>query len=435
MKLENMLPLFLPFKYHNIVVPSFRTRLLELFRSDPNRQMIYECATDFLTEHLTNKNNYDAIQMELSRYLNWVWANKLDVREVKRPDMVSFINFCNQPPTELINCKAASVLVEEYGELELNPEWRPFKTKQNEPYVRKDSTVKRQLSILSSFYVYLADEDICHRNPAELALRRLNLKKMDNVSIEEKDNKSLSQIQLSYVLRVLDALCEINPARFERSRFLFYLMVMAFPRRSEVSASLTYSPKMSDFERHSVSGGKVRFTFNIRQAKGGKQRKVLCGKQLINALMRYRKFLGLTPLPSDAEKDAPLFIRHRPASHGREAGLVDANLSSNTIAGLIKEIYLLTSYQLIEDGYHDEAKKIVELSAHSTRHTGITAALSAGRKPELLMKDTGHSSIDSLMIYNNDRLDYRLEDVDKLDSKIIEIAKLETTQPVYDLAI
>ena len=114
---------------------------------------------------------------------------------------------------------------------------------------------------------------------------------------------------------------------------------------------------------------------------------------------------------------------------------MDANLSSNTIAGLIKEIYLLTSYQLIEDGYHDEAKKIVELSAHSTRHTGITAALSAGRKPELLMKDTGHSSIDSLMIYNNDRLDYRLEDVDKLDSKIIEIAKLETTQPVYDLAI
>lgn len=421
----------MPFKYHTLVVPSIRNRLLSILENNPNRCVVYEYATDFLAEQLTNRNNYDAVQMELSKFLNWVWGNGLDVREIKRSDMIAFVNFCNNPPQDLINEKATSFLIEESGEFEVNLDWRPFKKKKGEAYKRKDSTVKRQLSVLSSFYTFLADEDYCHRNPAELALRRINLRSMDNVDSTVNDNKCLTQTQFSYVLTVLDKLCEINPARFERSRFLFYLMVLAFPRRSEVSATLTYSPMMSDFERHSREKGKTFFTFNIRRAKGSKQRKVMCNKLLIRALMRYRKFLGLSELPRRGDDDAPLFVRHRPAAHGRDAGVVDANLAANTIANLIKEIYDLTAYQLEEDGLFDEADKIRQLSCHSTRHSGITFALTAGRSAELLMKDTGHSSIDSLMIYNNDVLEYRLEDVAKFDDKLVELALVEQSTTDY----
>lgn len=423
MKIEDSLPLFAPYQYHNVIVLPIKERLQALVKKSPQRLTEYEYAYEFISDQIVNKNNYEAYQGELSKFLNWCWFYNLDIRDVKRSDMTKFIKFGNTPPEDLINDKVTQMLIEESGELSVNSEWRPFKKKRGSTYERKEASVRRQLSVLSMFYTFLADEGYCLVNPPAIALRRLNIKQMDNVDSTENDNKCLSQTQLSYVLFIVDRLCEINPARFERSRFLFYLMIMAFPRRSEVSATMTYSPLMSDFERHKLSGGD-RYTFNIRLAKGGKSRKVLCSKELMSALSRYRLFLGLSALPSLADDEKPLFVRHRPASHGREAGKVDANLSAKSIAELIKELYEFAAIQLEKDGLIDEAIAIRELSAHSTRHTGITLALTAGRSPEKLMKDTGHSSINSLMIYNNNSLEYRLEDVDKLDSKVIELARL-----------
>lgn len=420
--LEQFSPIFMPFAHRDVVLMPVRKRLFDVFRKIPTSRTTYEYAADFLAEQSVNKNNYDAYRSELNLFLNWCWREGIDAIDVTRKDMFAFVTFGNTPPDELVTHKPTKMLIQDGDDLIVNPEWRPFKkTGQQQPYSRKAKTIVRQLSVLSSFYIYLADFNHCLTNPASVVLRRINLGSMDNVNTQETDNKSLSQTQLSYMFKVLDELCIINPARFERSRFLMYLMIMAFPRRSEVGATMTYSPNMADFERHAFPGGE-RFTFNIRKAKGGKSRKVGCPQQLVQALIRYRRFLGLTDLPSRSEINIPLFVRHKPAAHGREAGVLDANLSDKVISDLVKEVYEFTAIQLDKDELFADAEAIRELGAHSTRHSGITLALTAGRTADKLMQDTGHSSTNALMIYHSRSLEYRLQDVDKLDSKIVELA-------------
>lgn len=243
---------------------------------------------------------------------------------------------------------------------------------------------------------------------------------MEGVALTDQKEKALSQLQLGVMFDTLDELCKANPdkLKYERARFIMHLLILAFPRRSEVSATLTYSPLMSDFERVRV-GDAIRYVFNIRKGKGSKSRKVLCSNLLIDALMRYRLFLGVSelPLPND---DSPLLVRLRAAPHGREARVVDACISDKQLAEVVKWVFEETAQRLELMEEYEEAAHLRTLSIHSCRHTGISLALSAGRKPELLLHDTGHSTMASLMIYNSSRVEYRIGEVDKVDELLVQ---------------
>lgn len=412
-------PIFLPHKQRHCVLPELRIILLEIFRQIPTAQETYEQVEDFLFELAGNRNNYDSYRSDIVTFLNWMWAQDLDVHLIKRKEMMQFVEFCNHPPTELISINAMRPVIEDKvfrDELLLNEEWRPFKnTNPDQPYARSKATITRQLSVISSFFTYLNDNDTLVGNPAALVLRRININTMDNVKSEQVLDRSLSMLQLATMMDLLEDLCLMNPDRYERSRFLIYLLILAFPRRSEVSASNTYSPKWNDFKRIRV-GDRFHWVFHIRKAKGGKSRHVVCPKKLINAMKRYRLFLGKSEYPKP-DDNSPLFVRHRPASHGREAGIVDANLSSNAIYDLVKDIFKLTADRLeLEMEELDEASSLRELSTHSTRHTGISLAISAGRNIETLMLDTGHSSYNSLNKYKTAKVDFRIGEVDLIDS-------------------
>src|SRR5690349_11281293 len=64
---------------------------------------------------------------------------------------------------------------------------------------------------------------------------------------------------------------------------------------------------MGQFRRDTKTGV---WGFHIPRSKGGKKRTVAVSNQLLKALQRYRRFLGLPPLPVPNE-DTPLFVRHR----------------------------------------------------------------------------------------------------------------------------
>ncbi|MBD0788010.1 site-specific integrase [Vibrio sp. Y2-5] len=417
LSVSNFYPVILPHSYSQVVLPELREILQVLFNELPEAQEEYELAEDFLSELMGNKNNYDSYRTDLVCFLNWVWAHKLEVGSIRRKEMTQFIFFCNTPPQELI-AKAAprTVLTDSKyrDEFILNPDWRPFKNPSIEmPYSRSQATIAKQLSVISSFYTYLNDCEYCDHNPAALVLRRLNIGSLDNVKPHDEVDRSLSILQLATLLDVIEDLASENRDKYERTRFLVYLMILAFPRRSEVSASTTYSPKMSDFIRVRV-GDEFRYVFHIRRAKRGRSRKVLCPRKLVDALVRYRRFLGLTDYP-DSNDNSPLFTRHRPASHGRDAGIVDANLSSNSIYNLIKEIFHFTASRLEDMEEFEEADILRSLSAHSTRHTGISLALSAGRSPEKLMLDSGHNSYSAFKRYVTTKVDFRVGEVDLID--------------------
>ncbi|MDN2483902.1 tyrosine-type recombinase/integrase [Vibrio agarivorans] len=420
----NFFPIFLPHKHAFVILPEMREALLPCFKSIPTAEASYNYALDFLAESYSKPNNYDTYRNDLIVFFCWAYANGKDVVDITRTDMLAFIKFCNEPPRELQAKSARPVLIinkADEDDLRINPEWRPFKNANpDKPYTRMESTVQKQLSVLSSLFVYLNDVEHTTINPAALALRRFNPKSMDGVALTEQKEKALSQLQLSAMFDTLDELCieSENKLKAERARFLMYLLILAFPRRSEISATLRYSPLMSDFERVRV-GDVVRYVFHIRKGKGSKSRKVLCSGLLIEALKRYRLFLGQSelPLPTD---DSPLLVRLRAAPHGREAKVVDACISDKQLAEVVKWVFEETALRLDLMEEFEEAAHLRTLSAHSCRHTGISLALSAGRKPELLLHDTGHSTMASLMIYNSSRIEYRLGEVDKIDTVLMD---------------
>ncbi|MEI8659248.1 tyrosine-type recombinase/integrase [Vibrio sp. Hal054] len=384
----------------------------------------YEHAYDFLAESRHHKNNFSAYRGDLTVFLNFIWRIlKKDVMDVTRHDLVKFVEFGNTPPPELIARGTYPQFLYENSELFINDKWRPFRTVTNGQYQRKENTVKAQLSNLSSFYIYLSDEGYCDRNPAAVALRRMNINNMDNVvPVDHEVEKALSRTQISYLLKTVNRATETsdNKLYFERTRFLIHFMILAYPRRSEIAATNTRSPKMSDFHRIRTDDNSVKFGFKIAKSKRGKGRTVTCSNRLISALIRYRRVLGLSDYPSRTET-TPLFTRIQAASHGREAGIIDANLGADQIGELVKEAFELTALALMEDGYIDEADEIRTFSSHALRHSGITIDLDSGREPKDVMKDSGHANMQSLAIYQSSRVEFRIASASLKDA-ILETA-------------
>lgn len=416
-------PIILSYSYRTVILDELRSVLSDVFNRVEGAEEVYEFACDFLMDYVGNKNNYDSYRTDLVVFLNWAWANELDIKTINRKHMSEFVAFTNNPPPQLISRFASRAVIPDKkhkSELALNLDWAPFRNPQiDQPYSREQKTIVKLLSVVSSFYTYLMDCEYTHYNPAAVALRRLNIASMDGVKAQSDKDRSLSMIQLATLFDVLDELAIENPSRYERTRFLMHLLIFTFPRRSEVSASMVYSPMMSDFERVRV-GDSYRYCFHIRKAKRGRSRKVVCPARLIDSLVRYRRFRGLPDLPDRNEK-APLFTRMRPASHGRSAGEVDANLSSNSIYEIVKDAFENTAIRLEEMEEFDEASDLRSLSTHSTRHTGISLALSSGRPSDRVMMDSGHTSFSAFKGYITNKVEFRFSDVDLVESLLDSI--------------
>ncbi|GIC77712.1 site-specific integrase [Moritella sp. F3] len=420
-------PMFLPHRHHQKYSPEITEHLktyVQVVGTQVNEE--YDHAYDYLSENYHNANNHKSIRNELCLFLNWTWqVQRKLVKDLTRKDIPKFIDFCNSPPFDLISSVAGVPITinepkERLSEWTpcLNPNWKPFvnqKAKQGLAYQRLPATMHKQLSIISSFFLYLNDLEYTISNPAAIALRRLNPSNVANLGIEDNDrDKALSQMQVNCIFELLEYLVEENPEKYERSRFLFYLLVLAYPRRSEIAARPTHSPTFSDFRRHKA-GDKTYYTFFIPRSKGSKSRSVIVSDMLLEALKRYRTFLGLNPLPLADEIDVPLFIRHQVATHGRQVGVLNSNLGAEQISALVQELFELAANVLIEKGEIEEASELRLHSCHSLRHVGISNDLYSGRPPSEVMKCSGHSSYSALEIYTSSRTDLRVPNVNLKD--------------------
>ncbi|MGL4473875.1 MAG: tyrosine-type recombinase/integrase, partial [Shewanella sp.] len=134
-------------------------------------------------------------------------------------------------------------------------------------------------------------------------------------------------------------------------------------------------------------------------SKGGKRRSVAISNAMMQALSRYRLSLGLSQLPTAGE-DTPLFIRHRAAARGREAGVLNANLGIRQLREEVQQVINLAAEQARADSLDEDARQIANMSAHNIRHTGITHDININRRPlSHVQADAGHDSIDTTSKY------------------------------------
>ncbi|GAA0794031.1 tyrosine-type recombinase/integrase [Marinobacterium sediminicola] len=368
--------------------------------------VVYEYTVDWLLEQRGNENNFKTYRSELTTFLYWCFEiEHCSPLDITRRSLFRYVEFCRHPPETLIAYynSAQFKTDKETGDRYPNPAWRPFLGRRQDglvvPYRLSEQALRTKLAILSSYYGFLIDEELTERNPARQILKSGAIKAGGQFLAEGEGYeqiKAFSELQWSYVMGMAHKLAKDNPQLHERTLFLVSLMYGCYLRISEVAARPGFAPIMGQFRRDGQTG---IWSYHIPRSKGGKQRSVAVSKDLLRALKRYRKHLGLSDLPPPGD-ETPLFIRHRAAGRGRDAGIQNANLGIRQIRELLDELFERASLAAEQDGFDEDAAAIREMTPHSLRHTGITHDINLNQRPlSHVQADAGHDSIDTTSRY------------------------------------
>jgi len=346
----------------------------------------FKAALSFLYAYKDVKMTYNAYRREIERFLHWSWqVNKKSILKLKRTDIEAYIKFCQHPRSTWIGIFKHARFIEKQGERVPNPAWRPFVvtvTKANhrkgiKPKIAKfklsNNSLKDIFAILSSFYNYLLQEESVTNNPVALIRQKSKF-----IRKQQASNKirRLSKLQWQYVIKTAKKLAEKDPNTHERTLFILSILYSMYLRISELTASSRWIPTMNHFQRD--SDGNWWFT---TVGKGNKQRQIAVSTTMLAALKHWRKYLGVSPLPSPAD-NSPLL----PKIKG--AGPI---ASTNSIRKIVQYCFDQTMDVLYEDNFIEEAESLVEATVHWLRHTGISDDVK--RRPrEHVRDDAGHSS-------------------------------------------
>jgi site-specific recombinase XerD len=113
--------------------------------------------------------------------------------------------------------------------------------------------------------------------------------------------------------------------------------------------------------------------------KGAKYARIPVPDDMIHALVRYRRHLGLSAMPR-RQDDTPLLVGLRQRQP----------ITARRLNQILKQLFNAAADRLPDDLAH-KAEKLRTASAHWGRHTGITAKVDAGMQERYVQKDARHA--------------------------------------------
>lgn len=343
-------------------------------------------AKAFLLNYMHVETTFNAYRREIERLLHWLWivADK-SLPTLKRTDIESYIEFCQNPPLSWIGVKKAPRFVETSNGREANCEWRPFVatvTKQEHKdgkfadiknYTLSEKALREIFTIVSSFYNFLIQEEYAPINPiAQIRQKSRYFRKTQG----KPQVRRLSELQWQYVIETAQIMAQESPEYHERTLFMMSALFGMYLRISELAASPRWSPKMGDFY---CDQDKLWWFATV--GKGNKERHIAVSDQMLQALKRYRTYLGLSPLPAMGDK-MPLFNKTK----GK--GPIS---STSYIRKIVQACFDRAIARLKEDHLQDEIAALESATVHWLRHTGISEDVKI-RPREHVRDDAGHSS-------------------------------------------
>ncbi|MBS0359075.1 MAG: site-specific integrase [Proteobacteria bacterium] len=352
----------------------------------PKFQKDYQLAQTFLYSYRGSPATFNSYRRDIERLLQWTWFFKeTALNQLKREDIEEFIDFCQKPPKTWLGLKNTPRFLEFEGERMPNPEWRPFvvtvtkkeykdgKEADIKDYQLTQSALQSIFAILSSFFNFLIQEDYAEINPvAQMRQKSKYLRKQQHKQIIRR----LTELQWGYVIETAELLADKNPAEHERTLFIMQSLFAMYLRISELSASPRWTPQMGDFTKD--TDGHWWFT---TVGKGNKERMISVSDDMLEALKRYRRALGFSPLPAPGDT-TPLIMKNK--------GL-GAITSTRMVRKIVQFCFDQSIHRLREDGFHEEAESLMSATVHWLRHTGISEDVKH-RPREHVRDDAGHSS-------------------------------------------
>lgn len=346
----------------------------------------FSVAIEFLKSYVGSLGTFNSYRREIERFLHWTWiVAKKSIKNLKSNEIEDYIRFCQNPPKSWIGIKKAERFIEKNSQRIPNSEWRPFVATTSKAASRKgvcvdiknfelsQGAVKQLFAILSTFYNYLLQEEYVFMNP--VAQIRQKSKFIRNYQSHSQIRR-LTELQWEYIIETTRTATEINPDKHARTLFIITALYAMYLRISELAASKRWTPKMCDFHRD--HDGNWWF---ITVGKGNKQRQIAVSDAMLNALKRYRKYIGLSALPSPADT-TPLL------SKIKGKGPIT---STTYIREIVQTCFDQAISKLHEDGHIEESESLNEATVHWLRHTGISDDVK--RRPrEHVRDDAGHNS-------------------------------------------
>lgn len=354
--------------------------------SDVGLDLDFIKAKNFLESYNGSDATFNAYRREVERLLHWSWwVAQKSVKDLRREDIASYLEFCQSPPLHWIGVKKAPRFIEKDGQRVPNAEWRPFVATVSKSAHRKgiapnpkdyalsQTALQEIFAILSSFYNFLIQEDYAEVNPI-LHIRQKS-KYLRRRQGKPKIRR-LSELQWNYVIETAEQMAANDPEQHERTLFIMSALYAMYLRISELTASERWTPKMSDFYRD--HDGLWWFT---TVGKGNKERQISVSNAMLNALKRYRQSLNLSPLPTVADL-SPLL---------RKTKGKGPMTSTTHIRKIVQTCFDETIKRLTQDGLQEDAENLLEATVHWLRHTGISDDVQH-RPREHVRDDAGHSS-------------------------------------------
>lgn len=353
--------------------------------SRPFAEADYRQALYFLYSYRGSLATFNAYRREIERLLQWSWfIEEKSIKEIRRQDFESFINFCQKPPEHWIGTKHTARFIDKAGERIPNPDWRPFVATVSKvagrqglapeikEYALSQKALQAIFAICGSFYNYLIQENYIGFNPvAQIRQKNKFLRKKNTKGIVRR----LSELQWAYVIDVVENMANQAPELHERSLFMVKALYGMYLRISEL-ASARWQPQMGHFQKD--TDGNWWF---MTVGKGNKERMISVSDAMLDALRRYRQSLGLPPLPTRGET-TPLICKTK----GR--GPIQ---STRQIRSIVQTCFDAAFEKMVADGLKEDALELRTATVHWLRHTGISEDVKY-RPREHVRDDAGHSS-------------------------------------------
>jgi integrase len=250
-----------------------------------------------------------------------------------------------------------------------SPHWRPF--------LGPLSTTSRRsaLLIINALFSYLVKAGYLSGNPLALVKRRVHGSILNPQGTQRFLEQELWQALLDTV-EALPKATERQLQHYQRSRFLVALLYLLGPRVGEVATHT-----MGSFVE--IRG---RWWWTVT-GKGKKTARVPVNEDMLEALINYRTFFGLTPLPVP-EETTPLVMSLKGTS----------GISDNMIYRITKTLFNQAAEQL-EATDPWRAEKLRRASTHWFRHTSITHQADAGISLKFLQRNARHSKLNTTSLY------------------------------------
>lgn len=347
----------------------------------------FQLSLRFLHCYRKSQGTFNSYRREVERLLHWTWLIMgCSIKDLKYDDIQSFIEFCQDPPLSWIGTKKVPRFIDQEGRRKPNPNWRPFVvtisksqhrlSKQDlsaKDFTLSQGAIKEIFAILSTYYNFLIQEEYTQANPVALIRQKSQIIR---TSQQTPKIRRLTSLQWHYVFRTAKDLAQEKPQLHERTLFILSALYSMYLRISELVETRRWTPLMNDFFRDHDQNW-----WFITVGKGNKERQIAVSDDMLEALKRWRRFLGRSALPSPGD-NSPLLPKQR----GRGA------LTSTTyIREIVQLCFDQASQALKTDGYDDQAEQLQEATVHWLRHTGISDDVQT-RPREHVRDDAGHGS-------------------------------------------